>query len=178
MGAGPLPATRWRFCSPALWSAAPRWTTWDSAGVTPLRPKLRKHPLPQPLPQVLRRRPRPLNLWVVLDEGALWRPVCAPATMRMQIRHIIEQCRRPNVTIQIAPLGISGQIAGDGSLTLVRFPQQGLQDMVYLERPDNAVYPTRRAEIEHHWHIFNTLVTEAAPPEQTPRVLARILSTY
>jgi transcriptional regulator with XRE-family HTH domain len=128
--------------------------------------------------RVLRRRPRPLNLWVVLDEGALWRPACAPVTMRMQIRHIIEQCRRPNVTIQIAPLGISGQVAGDGSLTLVRFPQQGLQDMVYLERPDNAVYPTRRAEIEHHWHIFNTLVTEAAPPEQTPRVLARILSTY
>ncbi|MEU9838968.1 helix-turn-helix transcriptional regulator [Actinomadura sp. NPDC048032] len=128
--------------------------------------------------RVLRRRPRPLNLWVVLDEGALWRPVCAPETMRLQIRHIIEQCRRPNVTIQIAPLGISGQVAGDGSLTLVRFPQQGLQDMVYLERPDNAVYPTRRADIEHHWHIFNTLVTEAAPPEQTPRILARILTTY
>ncbi|MEV3922372.1 helix-turn-helix domain-containing protein [Actinomadura coerulea] len=128
--------------------------------------------------RVLRRRPRPLNLWVVLDQGALWRPVCAPDTMRMQIRHIIEQCRRPNVTIQIAPLGVSGQVAGDGSLTLVRFPQQGLQDMVYLERPDNAVYPTRRADIEHHWHIFNTLVTEAAPPERTPRILAGILATY
>ncbi|MEU8119499.1 helix-turn-helix transcriptional regulator [Spirillospora sp. NPDC049024] len=128
--------------------------------------------------RVLRRRPRPLNLWVVLDEGALWRPLVAPETMRGQILHIVELCRRPNVTIQIAPLGISGQVAGDGSLTLVRFPQQGLQDMVYLERPDNAVYPTRRAEIEHHWHIFNTLVTEASPPEHTPRVLARILATY
>ncbi|WP_240809687.1 helix-turn-helix transcriptional regulator [Actinomadura sp. WMMA1423] len=128
--------------------------------------------------RVLRRRPRPLNLWVVLDEGALWRPAGSPETMRAQIRHIIELCRRPNVTIQIAPLGISGQVAGDGSLTLVRFPQQGLQDMVYLERPDNAVYPTRRAEIEHHWHMFNTLVTEAAPPEQTPHVLAGILATY
>ncbi|WP_235036783.1 helix-turn-helix transcriptional regulator [Actinomadura sp. K4S16] len=128
--------------------------------------------------RVLRRRPRPLNLWVVLDEGALWRPTVAPETMRGQILHIVELCRRPNVTIQIAPLGISGQVAGDGSLTLVRFPQQGLQDMVYLERPDNAVYPTRRAEIEHHWHLFNTLVTEASPPEHTPRVLARILATY
>ncbi|NDU72352.1 helix-turn-helix domain-containing protein [Actinomadura sp. DSM 109109] len=128
--------------------------------------------------RVLRRRPRPLNLWVVLDQGALWRPAVAPGTMRAQIRHIIEQCRRPNVTIQIAPLGISGQIAGDGSLTLVRFPQQGLQDMVYLERPDNAVYPTRRTEIEHHWHIFNTLVTEAAAPEHTPGILGRLLDTY
>ncbi|TDD80087.1 transcriptional regulator [Actinomadura darangshiensis] len=128
--------------------------------------------------RVLRRRPRPLNLWIVLDEAALWRPTGSPETMRGQIRHIVELCRRPNVTVQIAPFGISGRIAGDGPLTLVRFPQQSLQDMVYLERPDKAVYPVRRVEIERHWHVFNTLVTEAAPPEQTPQILAGILATY
>lgn len=63
-------------------------------------------------------------------------------------------------------------------LTLVRFPQQGLPDMVYLERTDSAVYPVRRAEVERHWHVFNTLVTEASPPEHTPRILAGILGTY
>ncbi|MEU8797438.1 helix-turn-helix transcriptional regulator [Spirillospora sp. NPDC048819] len=128
--------------------------------------------------RVLRRRPRPLNLWVVLDEAALWRPIGDPATMRAQIRHIVELCRRPNVTVQIAPFGICGRVAGDGPLTLVRFPQQGLPDMVYLERANSAVYPVRRAEIERHWHVFNTLVTEAAPPEHTPRILAGIFGTY
>ncbi|MFI0367471.1 helix-turn-helix domain-containing protein [Actinomadura sp. 1N219] len=128
--------------------------------------------------RVLRRRPRPLNLWVVLDERALWRPIGGPATMRAQIRHIIELCKRPNVTVQIAPAGICGRVEGDGPLTLVRFPQQGLQDMVYLERTDSALYPVRRVEIERHWHVFNTLVTEAAPPERTSRILAGILATY
>ncbi len=128
--------------------------------------------------RVLRRRPRPLNLWIVLDEQALWRPIGGPEIMRGQIRHIIELCRRPNVTVQIAPVGISGRIKGDGPLTLVRFPQQGLQDMVYLERADRALYPTRRAEIERHWHDFNTLVTEAAPPERTPWMLADLLATF
>ncbi|MEU8345661.1 Helix-turn-helix domain-containing protein [Actinomadura meyerae] len=128
--------------------------------------------------RVLRRRPRPLNLWVVLDEQALWRPIGGPETMRGQIRHIIELCGRPNVTVQLAPPGISGRIRGDGPLTLVRFPQQGLQDMVYLERADRALYPTRRAEIERHWHDFNTLVTEAAPPERTPRRLTELLATF
>ncbi|WP_230421022.1 helix-turn-helix domain-containing protein [Actinomadura soli] len=128
--------------------------------------------------RVLRRRPRPLNLWVVLDERALWRPIGGPATMRAQIRHIIELCKRPNVTVQIAPGGICGRVEGDGPLTLVRFPQQGLQDMVYLERTDSALYPVRRVEIERHWHVFNTLVTEAAPPERTGRILAGILATY
>ena len=128
--------------------------------------------------RVLRRRPRPLNLWAVLDEAALWRPIGGPETMRAQIRHIVELCRRPNVTVQIAPFGICGRVAGDGPLTLVRFPQQGLPDMVYLERANSAVYPSRRAEIERHWHVFNTLVTEAAPPERTPQILAGILGTY
>lgn len=128
--------------------------------------------------RVLRRRPRPLNLWVVLDKAALWRPIGASEMMRAQIRHIVEMCRRPNVTVQVAPFGISGRVAGDGPLTLVRFPQQGLQDMVYLERPDSAGYPVRRAEIERHWHVFNTLVTEAAPPERTPHILAEMLTTY
>ncbi|MGP4022030.1 helix-turn-helix domain-containing protein [Actinomadura sp. 3N407] len=128
--------------------------------------------------RVLRRRPRPLNLWVVLDEAALWRPIGDPETMRGQIRHIVELCRRPNVTVQIAPFGICGRVAGDGPLTLVRFPQQGLPDMVYLERANSAVYPVRRAEIERHWHVFNTLVTEAAPPERTPQILSGILGTY
>ncbi|MCP9953506.1 helix-turn-helix domain-containing protein [Actinomadura madurae] len=128
--------------------------------------------------RVLRRRPRPLNLWVVLDKAALWRPIGSPATMRDQIRHIVEMCARPNVTVQIAPYGISGRVGCEGPLTLVRFPQQGLQDMVYLERPDNAHYPARRAEIERYWHVFNTLVTEAAPPERTPHILAEMLTTY
>ncbi|GAA1778503.1 helix-turn-helix transcriptional regulator [Actinomadura chokoriensis] len=128
--------------------------------------------------RVLRRRPRPVNLWVVLDEQALWRPIGDAATMRGQLRHLIEMCRRPNVTVQIAPFGICGRVAGDAPLTLVRFPQQGLPDMVYLERADRADYPVRRAEIERHWHVFNTLVTEAAPPERTPRLLAGMLATF
>lgn len=128
--------------------------------------------------RVLRRRPRPLNLWIVLAEGALWRPVGDSETMRAQIRHIGEMCARPNVTVQIARGDIGKRVAGDGPLTLVRFPQQGLADMVYLERAGSARYPVRRIDIERNWHVFNTLVTEASPPEHTQRILAEILTTY
>ncbi|MFD0855773.1 hypothetical protein ACFQ07_26260, partial [Actinomadura adrarensis] len=43
-------------------------------------------------------------------------------------------------------------------------------------RPGGGTYPTRRSEIEHHWHVFNTLVTEAAPPEQTPNIIEAVLA--
>ncbi|MFI0352927.1 helix-turn-helix domain-containing protein [Actinomadura sp. 9N407] len=120
----------------------------------------------------LRRRPRPLNLWVVLDEAVLWRPVGNAATMRDQLIHLTQICWRPNVTVQIAPYKIRDSVPAARPLTLVRFPQVGLPDLVHLD----GTYPSRQAEIERHWHMFNTLVTEAAPPEQTPKIIERILA--
>lgn len=128
--------------------------------------------------RVLRRRPRPLNLWVVLDQAALFRPVGDAAVMREQLRHLDQMCWRPNVTIQLGPFDMSRDLQTEGPLTLVRFPQQDLPDMVYLERADTALYPVGRAQIERHWHNFNTLVTEAFPPERTPDMLQQILAMY
>jgi transcriptional regulator with XRE-family HTH domain len=126
--------------------------------------------------RILRRRPRPVNLWVVLDATALRNPVGDALTMRAQLLHLITMCWRPNVTVQIAPHHVRESVGADGPLTLFRFPQQGLPDMVHLDRPHRPAYPTRRAEIEHHWHIFNTLVTEASPPEQSPYIIEDFLA--
>lgn len=128
--------------------------------------------------RILRRRPRPVNLWAVLDEAVLRRPIGGAAAMRDQLKHIIEACWRPNVTVQIAPFSIGGHAAAGGPVTLVRFLQSSMPDMVYLEQLHTAVYPEKPAEIEHHWHAFNTLVTEAAPPEHTPEIIRRILAGY
>lgn len=137
--------------------------------------------------RVLRRRPRPVNLWVVLDEAALRTPVGDVVTTRTQLHHLVTMSWRPNVTVQIASSRVCARVAGSIPRTLVRFPQPQLTDMVYLDgRQDGGgsggdssgggTYPTRRSEIEHHWHIFNTLVTEAAPPEETPFIIEAVLA--
>jgi len=126
--------------------------------------------------RILRMRPRPVNLWVVLDEAVLWRPVGGTATMRAQIQHILEVAQRPNVTVQVAPHTATGHL--ETPFTLVRFMQQDLPDLVYLDRPEGACYPSRPEQIERHWHAFNTLVTDAALPEHTPRILTGVLASY
>ena len=128
--------------------------------------------------RILRRRPRPVNLWVVLDETVLWRPVGDAATMRAQLEHLVEMSWRPNVTVQIARYDVCRRVAADGPLTLIRFPQQNLPDLVALDRDGRTAYPVRPAEIERHWHIFNTLVIEAAPPEHTPGIVKDALADY
>jgi len=124
--------------------------------------------------RLLRRRPRPLNLWAVLDEAVLRNRVGDAVTMRGQLRHLIEMCWRPNVTVQILPSALRHD--ADGPLTLVRFPQASLPDLVYLDPPRGPSYPSRQGDIEQYWHVFNTLVTRAAPPERTPQIIESVLA--
>ncbi|WP_067477921.1 DUF5753 domain-containing protein [Actinomadura hibisca] len=126
--------------------------------------------------QILRRRPRPTNLWAVVDEAVLHRRVGERAVMVEQLEFLLKECQRPNITLQVVGFETGGLAAAtSGPLTLVRFLDWGLPDLLYLERLDGAVYPSDRAEIERHWHVFNTLVTEAKRPEFTPNIIKRAL---
>ena len=47
----------------------------------------------------------PINLWVVLDEAVVSRPVGGDEVMRDQLKRLAEASRLPNVTIQVLPQG-------------------------------------------------------------------------
>ncbi|XUL92900.1 helix-turn-helix domain-containing protein [Streptomyces galilaeus] len=124
--------------------------------------------------RILRRRPA-AQLWAVIDEAALRRPVGGIRTMRAQLRHLIEICRLPQVTVQIMPFVAGGHAAEAGPVTILRLPGGRLPDMVYLEQRVTALYPDRPSEIECYWDVMNRLVVEAESPEETPTILHRIL---
>jgi hypothetical protein len=50
--------------------------------------------------------PDPPEIWAVLDETVIQRPVGGPEVMHGQLRHLIEVAERPNttVTLQVLPL--------------------------------------------------------------------------
>ncbi|WP_406130078.1 helix-turn-helix domain-containing protein [Streptomyces sp. NBC_00989] len=124
--------------------------------------------------RILRRRPA-AQLWAVIDEAALRRPVGGIATMRAQLRHLIEICRLPQVTVQVMPFLAGGHAGEAGPVTILRLPGGRLPDMVYLEQRVTALYPDRPTEIECYWDVMNRLVVEAESPEETPTILHRIL---
>jgi transcriptional regulator with XRE-family HTH domain len=121
-------------------------------------------------------RASPANVWTVLDETALRRPVGGRATMFRQIEHLLELCELPNVTLQILPLASAGHVALGGAMTLLRLPHDDLADVVYLEQLDNAIYPDRPCEREHHRHAMNVLATRAPSPARTPLILKEMIS--
>jgi transcriptional regulator with XRE-family HTH domain len=124
--------------------------------------------------RILHRQPA-AQLWAVIDEAALRRPVGGISTMRAQLKHLIEICRLPQVTVQIMPFLAGGHAAEGGPVTILRLPGGQLPDVVYLEQLATALYPEKPAEIERYWDVMNRLVVEAESPDETPTILHRIL---
>jgi len=124
--------------------------------------------------RILHRQPA-AQLWAVIDEAALRRPVGGIATMHAQLRHLIEICRLPQVTVQIIPFLAGGYAAEGGPVTILRLPGGQLPDVVYLEQLATALYPDKPTEIECYWDVMNRLVVEAESPDETPTILHRIL---
>lgn len=50
-------------------------------------------------------REHPPELWVILDEAVLRRPVGGPDVMREQLARLVESGQRPNIAIQVVPFG-------------------------------------------------------------------------
>jgi transcriptional regulator with XRE-family HTH domain len=125
--------------------------------------------------QQILTRPDPPQLWAVIDEGALRRLVGGPDVMRAQIAALIDATKMPNVQLQVMPFDFGGHAAAGGSFSILRFPDQDLPDVVYLEQLISASYIDKREDVEHYVAAMERLAVEADPPSETAETLGRIL---
>jgi transcriptional regulator with XRE-family HTH domain len=109
--------------------------------------------------QVL-HRDDPVRLWAVIDESALRRQVGGTAVMQVQIAHLIEVSRLSHVNIQVLPLSAGGHPAG-GGVTMLRFSEADLPDVVYLEQMLTAVYLSRPGDSACYRDVLDRLATQA-----------------
>ncbi|HEY7486712.1 MAG TPA: helix-turn-helix transcriptional regulator [Streptosporangiaceae bacterium] len=117
----------------------------------------------------------PPKLWVAIDESALRRPTGGRATLRLQLRRLIEATELPHVTVQVLPFSAGGHPAAGGSFTFLRFPEGGLPDVVYLEQLATAIYLDKPAEVAGYWDVLNRIGVQATQARETPGLLGRIL---
>jgi hypothetical protein len=117
------------------------------------------------------------RLWAVVDEAALRRPVGGRAVMRGQLERLAAACKWPNVTLQVLPLAAGAHPAMVGAFSVLRFADQELPDVVYVEHLTNAAYLDRREEVEQYLNVMEQLCVGAEPPDQTVEFLDKLLST-
>ncbi|MEU8301533.1 helix-turn-helix transcriptional regulator [Micromonospora sp. NPDC048909] len=124
--------------------------------------------------QELLRRADPPQLWAVLDEAALRRPIGGVAVMREQLTALIEATRSPHIRLQIIPFTAGGHAAAGGAFTILRFGDQDLPDIVYIEQLTSALYLDKRDDLDYYALAMERLCVEAEPPERTPELLERL----
>lgn len=125
--------------------------------------------------QQLLTRKDPPHLWVVIDEGALRRPVGGPSVMRAQLTALLEATKLPNVKIQVLPFNVGGHAGAGGSFSILRFPEQDLPDVVYVEQLTSALYLDKREDVDHYAAAMERLCVQADQPDRTAETLGDIL---
>ncbi|MFF5215997.1 helix-turn-helix domain-containing protein [Micromonospora sp. NPDC000442] len=126
--------------------------------------------------QELLSRPRPPRLWAVVDEAALRRPIGGPEVMRGQLEALLRATRTPNVRLQVIPFAAGGHAAAGGAFTILRFGDQDLPDIVYIEQLTSAIYLDKREDLDFYAVAMERLCVEAEPPERTPEILERMIA--
>lgn len=111
-------------------------------------------------------RPGSPRVWAVVDEAALRRPLGGSAVMQAQIEHLLELCRLPHITLQIATFDRGGHAAA-GPFTLLRFAEPALPDIVYIEQLTSATYLDKRDDLDAYTNAIDQLCVEALSPSET-----------
>ncbi|MEU7154483.1 helix-turn-helix transcriptional regulator [Streptomyces sp. NPDC045456] len=126
--------------------------------------------------QALLSVPGAPRLWAVLDEACLRRPLGDPGTMIGQLRHLLEMSQLPHVTVQVAPFRLGGHAAAGGPITILRFLEPDLPDIVYLEQLTSALYLDKRKDVDHYLAVTDQLSAQAASPRQSQAILRELIS--
>jgi len=125
--------------------------------------------------QQLLARPGASQMWAVVDEAALRRPIGGTDVMRAQLEALIDATKLPNITLQVLPFRVGGHPAAGGTFTILRFREQDVPDVVYLEQLTSALYLDKREDVDLYAMTMERLALQADPPSQTAATLAGIL---
>ncbi|ADD45367.1 helix-turn-helix domain-containing protein [Stackebrandtia nassauensis] len=125
--------------------------------------------------QQILHRENPPRVWTVVDEAALRRPIGGKQVMREQLEHLIEVSKAPHIQIQIIKFEAGGHAAAGGPFTMLRFPDQELPDIIYIEQLTSALYLDKRDDVDLYTASMERLCVQAEEPKKTPEILREII---
>jgi len=124
---------------------------------------------------LLERRDAP-RLWAVVDEAALRRPVGGPKVMRAQLERLIEASELPNVILQVLPFAAGAHPAMVGAFSVLRFADQELPDVVYVEHLTSALYLSKQEDVDQYLHVMESICVRSAAPGRTVEIVGDVLN--
>ena len=109
----------------------------------------------------------PIELWVVLDEAVVSRPVGGDEVMREQLLRLAEMAELPNVTLQILPFAAGPHAGMDGTFSILDFPDAEDPDVVFVENATGGLFLEKVDELRKYNSIFESIRSTALTPEES-----------
>jgi transcriptional regulator with XRE-family HTH domain len=108
-----------------------------------------------------RDAPPPPRLWVLIDEGILYRPVAPVAVMREQLDHLVAMSQLPNVTIQVVPYAAGGHTGLLGAFILADL--NATQSILFLDDASGGRVAEDAPVVSDMALLFDALRSDALP---------------
>jgi transcriptional regulator with XRE-family HTH domain len=116
-----------------------------------------------------------LRLWVILDEEALRRPVAGRGVMVEQLEYLLKSTGRRNLTLQVTPREAAGHAAPSG-FSILRFADQEMPDIVYVEQLTSALYLDKRPDVDRYLLAMERLSLLSADPRSSEDLIRHVLT--
>ncbi|WP_239148331.1 helix-turn-helix domain-containing protein [Streptomyces anulatus] len=113
------------------------------------------------------------ELWIILDEAVLRRPVGGAAVMQGQLEKLLRMAEEPNVTIQVLPFDQGAHGSLGGSLTVLVMPDG--TEIAYTEGAHYGQLTEEPDEVERFVLTYDQLRAMALPPLMSLALIRSVL---
>lgn len=120
----------------------------------------------------------PIRVEVVLCEAVLRQVVGGAHVMRAQLLHLMELAELPNVKVQIIPFSVGAYPAVGSPFTILSFPHEQHDDVVYLQSLWRGEYVERPDDRAPYACRFVGLQKLALSPGESLELVADVLSGF
>ncbi len=121
-------------------------------------------------------RQGPPQIWAVMEESALRRPVGSAQMRHAQLEHLLKLATQPHISIQVLPLTRHVHADAGGAFTMLRFGESDLPDVVYVEYLLNALYLDRPDHVSRYAEVMDRLCVEALLPDDSVTFIEDLLT--
>jgi transcriptional regulator with XRE-family HTH domain len=115
------------------------------------------------------------SLWAVIDQVALWW-LAGSSALGEQVRHLITMAELPHVRLQVLPVSSGEHVAISSPLTILRFADPELPDVVYHQQQSTALCLDRDEDVQHCRALMDNVGLLATSPTQTINYLSTLLA--
>jgi len=126
--------------------------------------------------QAILSREAPPDLWVIIDEGVLRRPVGEPGVMTGQLDRLLVAARQPGVTVQVMPVAAGAHPGLLGSLVIASF--DSAPDIAYLDNALTGQLVEQREDVKNVQMLYDTLRAEALAPRASEQLITEVVGEW